>query len=161
MCTDSDLGRACIISGFRLQTLYPSTTSKDPSWDKIPSAIYGIIEVNVGIACASVVTLRPLYRRLWDAVTKGEKEVPAKVSDLDAPGRRVLVDRDALALMTGETTQIGSDADREVELGEGLRKGRNSESSVGDKSMSSAESRTVTSEGSGWNAEKERGKGSD
>jgi hypothetical protein len=160
MCADSDLCRACIISAVRLQTLYPSTTSKDPSWDKIPSAIYGIIEVNVGIACASVVTLRPLYRHLRDAATKGKQGEPAKVSDLDAPGRRVPVDRDELALMTGETTQIGSNADREVELGEGVQKGRNSESSVGDKSMSSAESRTVASEGSGRNAEKERGEGS-
>ncbi|KAK1836829.1 hypothetical protein QBC39DRAFT_247105 [Podospora conica] len=142
---------ACIISALRLQTLYPSTTSKDPSWDKIPSAIYGIIEVNVGIACASVVTLRPLYRRLREAVTGKKKEEAAPASDLDVPGRRVLVGGDEFALMTGETTKIGSDADqRGVELGEGMRRGREScESSVGDKEMSLAESRTVVSERGG------------
>lgn len=160
MCTDSDLCRACIISALRLQTLYPSTTSKDPSWDKIPSAIYGIIEVNVGIACASVVTLRPLYRRLREIVTKGKQQEEAPVSDLDAPRRRVPVDGDEFSLVTGETTQVGSDTDGGVELGEGMQRGRNSESSVGEKSMSLAESRTVASETSGRHARTERGKGS-
>ena len=63
-----------IISAIRLQTLYPSTTSADPTWDKIPSAFYGQIEVNVGIVCACVVTLRPLYHRLRRPFSKDDSE---------------------------------------------------------------------------------------
>src|SRR5689334_18461335 len=34
---------ACIVAIMRFQTLLPSTTSTDPTWDKLPSALYGII----------------------------------------------------------------------------------------------------------------------
>ena len=136
--------RACIISALRLQTLYPSTTSKDPSWDKIPSAIYGIIEVNVGIVCASVVTLRPFYRRLREAVAGGKKGAGGRLSDLDVPGRRVRVGSGDFALVTGETTKVGSDSNEELE--DGMRQGRRNESSVADKSMSLAKSRTLVSD---------------
>ncbi|KAK1753668.1 hypothetical protein QBC47DRAFT_386892 [Echria macrotheca] len=63
---------AGIISVVRLQTLLPSSTSADPSWDKVPSAIYGLIEINVGITCASVVALRPLYRSIRQRFTDKE-----------------------------------------------------------------------------------------
>jgi hypothetical protein len=35
----------------------------------VPCAIYALIEVNVGISCASVVTLRPLFRRLRQRIS--------------------------------------------------------------------------------------------
>ncbi|KAH7304146.1 hypothetical protein B0I35DRAFT_495507 [Stachybotrys elegans] len=57
-------GIACIASVIRLHTLYTSTTSKDPTWDRNPSGYYGQAEVNLGIACACVVTLKPLWQRL-------------------------------------------------------------------------------------------------
>lgn len=57
-------GLACIISILRLRTLFPSAATADPPWDKILTAVYSQVEVNVGIICASVVTLRPLFRRL-------------------------------------------------------------------------------------------------
>ena len=136
--------RACIISALRLQTLYPSTTSKDPSWDKIPSAIYGIIEVNVGIVCASVVTLRPFYRQLCEAAARGGKGAGGRLSDLDVPGRRVRAGSGDFAIGTGETTKVGSDSNEELE--DGMRQGRRNESSVGDKSMSLAKSRTLVSD---------------
>ncbi|GAB1318338.1 hypothetical protein MFIFM68171_08548 [Madurella fahalii] len=43
-------GIACIVSILRFQTLLPSTTSSDPTWDKTPSGFYGVIEANLGIA---------------------------------------------------------------------------------------------------------------
>ncbi|KAK4120630.1 hypothetical protein N657DRAFT_579277 [Parathielavia appendiculata] len=66
-------GSACIISVLRLHTLYPSGTSADPTWGKIPSAIYGAVEVNVGISCASLVTLRPLFHSLRRTSSKSNE----------------------------------------------------------------------------------------
>ena len=56
--------RACIVSVLRFRTLELSTTSTDPTWDKVPSGFYGLIECNLGVICACVVTLRPLFHRL-------------------------------------------------------------------------------------------------
>ncbi|KAK0719434.1 hypothetical protein B0H67DRAFT_509719 [Lasiosphaeris hirsuta] len=109
-------GSACIVSVFRLQTLYPSAVSLDPSWDRIPSAIYGLIEVDVGISCASVVTLRPLLHRLRQRFSNGRSEPPRRTAGeyrhpvrFDASTDRVL--------MTGDTTQVGSENQDDVELG--------------------------------------------
>ncbi|KAK4449551.1 hypothetical protein QBC34DRAFT_494356 [Podospora aff. communis PSN243] len=106
---------ACIISVLRLHTLYPSTTSKDPSWDKVPSAIFGIIEVNVGIACASVVTLRPLYRLVRKKSKKGGAEASSEpaigaIPFGHSPGRRQILSEDDLDLVgaDSQTTRVGS-----------------------------------------------------
>jgi len=57
-------GMACIISVLRLLTVVQSTQSTDPTYDKVGSALYGVIEPNLGIFCASIVTLRPLFNRV-------------------------------------------------------------------------------------------------
>lgn len=57
-------GMACIISILRLLTVVQSTQSKDSTYDKVGSALYGVIEPNLGIFCASIVTLRPLFNRI-------------------------------------------------------------------------------------------------
>jgi len=98
----------CIISVLRLRTLYPSTTSTNPSWDKVPSAIFGIIEVNVGIACASVVTLRPLYRLVRKKTKKGGAEASGEsaigaIPFGQSPGRRQILSVDDLAPVTPES----------------------------------------------------------
>lgn len=143
--------RACIISVVRLYTLYPSSTSTNPSWDKVPSAIYGIIEVNVGLSCACVVTLRPLFRVLRKRTrgdgTSSELAVGA-IPFGQSPGRRQIISDDDLALMTdgSQTTKVGSAYQQEsgMELGEGVGRGRCHSDS---KSQSFAETRTMTSEG--------------
>ncbi|KAK4149683.1 hypothetical protein C8A00DRAFT_18663 [Chaetomidium leptoderma] len=57
-------GMACIISVLRLLTVVASTQSKDSTYDKVGSALYGVIEPNLGIFCACIVTLRPLFNRV-------------------------------------------------------------------------------------------------
>jgi len=54
---------ACIVSILRLLTVRQSTQSTDGTWDKVPSSVYGAIEPNLGILCACLVTLRPLFCR--------------------------------------------------------------------------------------------------
>ncbi|GAB1312832.1 hypothetical protein MFIFM68171_03042 [Madurella fahalii] len=68
-------GIACIVSILRFQTLLPSTTSSDPTWDKTSSGFYGVIEPNLGITCACVVTLRPLFQRLRLSLSRNNQEV--------------------------------------------------------------------------------------
>jgi hypothetical protein len=48
--------------------IYESTASTDSTWDKIPNAILGITEVNVGIMLSSIATLRPLVRRFFPSL---------------------------------------------------------------------------------------------
>jgi hypothetical protein len=69
----TSLSRACIISVIRLHTLYASTTSTDPTWDKNSSGYYGQVEVNLGIICASIVTLRPLWQK-WGTYLQGKPQ---------------------------------------------------------------------------------------
>lgn len=106
-----------------MQTLLPSANSADPMWDKVPAVIYAIIEINVGIACAAVVTLRPLYRRLRDAF-RGRPVNPPSTNDLNTPGRWRPSPRpgDYLDLISGETAQAsnGEHCDGKMELGEAV-----------------------------------------
>ncbi|KAF2686747.1 hypothetical protein K458DRAFT_476511, partial [Lentithecium fluviatile CBS 122367] len=53
----------CIISVIRLFTLYHSVKTTDPSWDNAPTAYWTIIELNCGILCACLPTLRPLLAK--------------------------------------------------------------------------------------------------
>lgn len=46
---------------FRLQFLHAYTISKDPFFAIVPIHIWSMVEVNVGILCASLPTLRPLF----------------------------------------------------------------------------------------------------
>ncbi|KAH6649547.1 hypothetical protein F5144DRAFT_553367 [Chaetomium tenue] len=107
-------GSACIISAIRLHTLYPSGTSLDPTWDKIPSAIYGLVEVNVGISCASVVTLRPLVHRwrgaLSDEADNSEQTMITRPQTL--VGRRQFRDNRLLVAAGRRTAQAGGGGQR-------------------------------------------------
>ncbi|KAK0616873.1 hypothetical protein B0T14DRAFT_523959 [Immersiella caudata] len=142
---------ACIISVLRLHTLYPSTTSTDPSWDKVPSAIFGIIEVNVGIACASVVTLRPLHRLVRKKTKKGSAETSSEpavgaIPFGHSPGRRHILSEDDLILRGAEsqTTWVGSAYHNgsEVEMEGRLGRGRQHSDA---KSLPLADTKTMGS----------------
>ncbi|EPE05187.1 hypothetical protein F503_03792 [Ophiostoma piceae UAMH 11346] len=53
----------CIISIVRLFTLRAALRSDDAPWDNAPTSWWTVIELNCGILCASIATLRPLVRR--------------------------------------------------------------------------------------------------
>ena len=107
-------GRACIVSILRLQTLYTSTTTTDPTWDKTPSGFYGVIEANLGIACACVVTLRPLFTRrrfpLAGAGGKPRQETASHQFKRCGSGHDV-------TLSTMQSTQVSHDSNPDVETG--------------------------------------------
>lgn len=55
------LGGITIVAAiFRLQFLHNYTVSQDPFFEIVPIHIWSMVEVNVGILCASLPTLRPL-----------------------------------------------------------------------------------------------------
>lgn len=54
----------CIISIVRLFTLRAALNSTDATWDNAPTSWWTTIELNCGILCASIATLRPLIRIL-------------------------------------------------------------------------------------------------
>ncbi|KAK3986154.1 hypothetical protein QBC44DRAFT_248882, partial [Cladorrhinum sp. PSN332] len=56
-------GMACILSIVRLDSVLEHANSKDRTYDRVGSAIYGVTEVNLGIFCACIVTLKPLFNR--------------------------------------------------------------------------------------------------
>ncbi|CCU81853.1 PTH11-like integral membrane protein [Blumeria hordei DH14] len=72
LCLTLSLG--VIISALRLYSLYLVSVSKDITWDITNMTIWSIIELNVGIICLCVSTLRPLISRLQSFFCR--KKVP-------------------------------------------------------------------------------------
>jgi len=56
-------GFVCLISILRLQSLISIANSSDPTYDNTPAATWSSAELNVGIICSSLPTLRPLISR--------------------------------------------------------------------------------------------------
>lgn len=54
----------CIISCVRLSTLHKGIHTQDPFWDNAPAAYWSVVELNCGILCACLPTLRPLIQRV-------------------------------------------------------------------------------------------------
>ncbi|KAL8346339.1 hypothetical protein RB598_000307 [Gaeumannomyces tritici] len=115
---------ACIVSVLRLQVIYRSTTSADKTWDAVPSGLYAIVEINVGIACSCVVTLRPLFGR-WRWLSSGGKAKPPQAI---TPARKPPRPMDPFSVGT-DSTQVLTVSD-DVELGSiraGSRSGEDGE----------------------------------
>jgi hypothetical protein len=53
----------CAISLIRLSTLHRAINTKDPFWDNAPAAYWSVVELNCGIICACLPTLRPLIQK--------------------------------------------------------------------------------------------------
>lgn len=51
------------MSIIRLQSLVAISTSKDPTYDNAPAAIWSAIETNVSIICSCLPLMRPLFTR--------------------------------------------------------------------------------------------------
>ncbi|KLU83367.1 hypothetical protein MAPG_02429 [Magnaporthiopsis poae ATCC 64411] len=116
---------ASTISLLRLLSILGLSSSTDLTWDAVPSSIYGVTETNLGIACACVVTLRPLYKRLrrwsWLSSAGGEPE-PSQVEQQQqqqqrAKRRRHHQDSAAITVLadaTDETETLGDDVELAV-----------------------------------------------
>ncbi|KAK4163955.1 hypothetical protein QBC43DRAFT_211601 [Cladorrhinum sp. PSN259] len=59
----------CIISIIRQVNLQVVPTTKDPTWDNVELTLWSVAELNCGIICASLQTLRPLLSRFIPGLT--------------------------------------------------------------------------------------------
>ena len=74
----------CVVSILRLPVLIAAAKSKDPTGDNPAIAKWSIIELNVAIICASLITLRPLILRWFPALlgSINADEQPSRLSTL-------------------------------------------------------------------------------
>jgi hypothetical protein len=54
---------ACVISIIRLHELHRTKDSSDPIWDSGATSYWSVVELNVGILCACLPTIRPFIRK--------------------------------------------------------------------------------------------------
>lgn len=58
-------GVTCIVSFMRLQSLYAVSVSEDISWDNPMAALWSNLEVNIGITCSCLPTLKACVMRVF------------------------------------------------------------------------------------------------
>lgn len=59
-----------IVAIARILTVKSAALSLDVSWDSSPTSYFSVIEVNVGIVCACMITLRPLFAHMFPSWVK-------------------------------------------------------------------------------------------
>jgi len=69
------ISSTCIISVIRIQSLSSRTDTRDYYWTAIAPACWSNVEINCGILCSCLTTLRPLARRVFPrfSSTKSDK----------------------------------------------------------------------------------------
>jgi hypothetical protein len=58
-------GITCVVSLMRLQSLYAVSVSEDISWDNPMAALWSNLEVNIGIICSCLPTLKTCVMRIF------------------------------------------------------------------------------------------------
>jgi len=61
-------GITCIVSLLRLQSLYAVSVSKDISWDNPMAALWSNLEVQIGIICSCLPTLKSSLTRIFPRI---------------------------------------------------------------------------------------------
>ncbi|GME48537.1 integral membrane protein [Neofusicoccum parvum] len=69
-------GFGCIVSFLRLRSLHKAASSKDAGWDNVNSVRWSVIEVTVGIMCASLPQCKALITRLFPRWLPGGHRPP-------------------------------------------------------------------------------------
>lgn len=82
------LPSACIISIVRLFYLKISRDSHDPTWDSVPATYWTVIELNCGILCACLPTLRPLLRHIFPSLAHNSEKDSG--GPKDSNGQRII-----------------------------------------------------------------------
>ncbi|KAM3515870.1 hypothetical protein MY11210_000410 [Beauveria gryllotalpidicola] len=61
-------GFVTVVSALRLRSLIYFANSINPTWDELPVALWATVEINVGLMCACLPTLRLILVRIWPRV---------------------------------------------------------------------------------------------
>lgn len=64
----ADRTSVTVVSALRLHSLVFFANSINPTWDEWPVALWSTIEINVGLMCACLPTLRLILVRMWPRV---------------------------------------------------------------------------------------------
>ncbi len=67
------LASVTIMSIVRLQALVEFAKSNNPTWDNFPVSLWSTIEINVGIMCTCMPTLRLMLVRVFPALSAGSR----------------------------------------------------------------------------------------
>ncbi|KAH8906271.1 hypothetical protein BR93DRAFT_928871 [Coniochaeta sp. PMI_546] len=62
-----------VVSIIRLQALVTFAKSSDPTWDNFPVSLWSTVEINVGIMCTCMPTLRLLLTRVFPVLSGGTR----------------------------------------------------------------------------------------
>lgn len=106
----------CAIVRFRYLVLV--THSKDPFYDSLPINTWSVIEVNVGIVCASLPTLRPLFSkaqrdRTRYALNFSQKQGQGSKSGAILHAKAISIS--SFSLRSGKTSPFGEGIEMDVE----------------------------------------------
>ncbi|KAB5581016.1 hypothetical protein GE09DRAFT_1020739 [Coniochaeta sp. 2T2.1] len=81
-----------IVSIIRLQALVTFEKSNDPTWDNFPVSLWSTVEINVGIMCTCMPTIRLLLTRLFPILSGGTNSGKSKYHNSgngDAPSGKL------------------------------------------------------------------------
>ncbi|KAE9364036.1 hypothetical protein N431DRAFT_475032 [Stipitochalara longipes BDJ] len=78
----------CIVSILRLHTLKVAVETSDPTWDDEAAATWSALELNMGIVCSCLPTLRPLVTRILPRFLTVNTATPTNSTDI-AVGSKV------------------------------------------------------------------------
>lgn len=66
---------AVIASAIRISTIHFLSFSKDPTWDGYALSVWSAVELNVGIICASLLAIKPLFKSGTSRLTRYARSV--------------------------------------------------------------------------------------
>ncbi|KAK5218125.1 hypothetical protein LTR47_011777 [Exophiala xenobiotica] len=76
-------GFVCIVAILRLHAVYVISNSSDPTYDNVAAAYWSSIELNTGIICASLPTIRPIIAKIFPTwLGSAPRRVPQRQSSI-------------------------------------------------------------------------------
>ncbi|GLA36924.1 hypothetical protein AnigIFM63309_003421 [Aspergillus niger] len=118
---------ACIVSCVRIITMMPFIHSSDFTWYKVTLATWCMVEINVGIICACLPVMRPLFLqtfpRLFSSIgsrnTSGNQQSSENSYQLKKPARKIR-NWDYLTTLHTQLTNAGRDQDGDAESAQAI-----------------------------------------
>ncbi|PGH12853.1 hypothetical protein AJ80_06562 [Polytolypa hystricis UAMH7299] len=111
----------CLVSILRLHSLYIFHQSPDPTWEQPAAAYWSGMELNMGIICACLPTLRPLFGKFAPRVFSSKASMPSGYNEPSDKNRyaraQPVASHDSFTMLHLER-DAGSDRNNSVEENE-------------------------------------------
>lgn len=66
---------AVVASAIRISTIHFLSTSQDPTWDGYALSVWSAVELNIGMICASLLAIKPLFKSGKNRLTRYARSV--------------------------------------------------------------------------------------